>query len=135
MVSSRRRRALVFSLSCCLRVVVAMAALFAICPDALAAGKRTIVGTIRDYGCGEDLCYLTVVDAREKQHQVLCGAPLCGKIEKTPKRFAGRKIRATVTRESVEYEGQTDQFDVFSKIDGHLAHLRFEGKPKNICSF
>jgi len=116
MVGGWRVRALAFSLSCCLSVVVATAAVFAICPDALAAGKRTVVGTIKNYGCG-DFCHLIVVDERGKEHDALCGAPLCSKIEKTPKRFVGRKIRATVTREPVEYEGQTDQFDVFSKIE------------------
>jgi len=100
-------------------LLTAMVAAFAMCPDALAAAKRTVVGTIKDYGCG-DFCHLTVVDARGKKHSALCGAPLCeawSNAEVMPRRFLGRKVRATVTNESVEYEGQTSRFDIFSKIE------------------
>jgi hypothetical protein len=120
MVGSRRGRALAFSLSRYLKAVVVMAAGFAMCLDASAAGKRTVVGTIQDYGCG-DFCHLIVVDARGKKHDALCGAPLCRPWADAggvmPRRFVGRKVRATVTNEPVEYEGETMQFDVFRKIE------------------
>jgi hypothetical protein len=126
MVGSRRVRALAFSLSCCSRVVAATAAVFAICPDALAAGKRTIVGTIRNHECGDN-CYLTIVDAHRKEHVGLCTAPLCrawnvqgsGQDSEMPKRFAGRKVRITVTK-GIQVDGEGDpigRFDAFSKIE------------------
>src|SRR5262245_10846051 len=117
MVSSRRGRARAFSR--CLKIVVAMTAALAICPDVMADGKRTVVGTIKNYACG-DFCHLTIVDARGKQHDGLCNAPLCvpwAEAGGMPRRFVGRKVRATVTKDRVKYEGETIEFDVFSKIE------------------
>ena len=82
------------------RLLAAMAAVFVMCLEAPAAGKRTIVGTIRDYTCGDN-CYLTIVDARGKKHDGLCTASLCqawNKAVEMPKRFVGRKVRVTVTK-------------------------------------
>jgi hypothetical protein len=100
-----------------MRVVVAMTVVLAMCPDALATGKRAVVGTIKSHECG-DFCHLIVVDARGKKHDALCGAPLCSKIEKTPKRFVGRKVRATITKDMpVDNDGTIEHVDVFTKIE------------------
>lgn len=75
-----------------------------------------VVGTIRSYECG-DFCHLIVADARGKRHDALC-APLCAKIAKTPKRFVGRKVRATVTKDMpVDLDGTIIHVDEFSKIE------------------
>lgn len=105
----------------CLKVVVAMAAILAICPDGLAAGKRTVMGTIRSYECGDN-CYLTIVDARGKQHDGLCHALLCGawnNAQEMPKRFIGRKVRVTITT-GVQVNAEGDpmgDFPAFRKIE------------------
>jgi hypothetical protein len=106
------RNALVVSF--CLKAIAATAVVLAMCPNVPAAGKRTIVGTIRDHECGDN-CYLTIVDARGKKQVALCAAPLCDKIDETPNRFVGRKVKVTVTKGTAGPEERP--YPAFSKIE------------------
>ena len=82
--------------------------------------------TSRDHTCG-DTCYLSIVDARGKQHEEFCAAPLCqawngvseSRDSLMPDRFAGRKVRVTVTkgRQVIAKGPETRPFPPFSKIE------------------
>src|SRR5215207_10109166 len=59
-----------------------------------------LLNPIRKYECGDN-CYLTIVDARGKEHVGLCTAPLCrtwNEAAEMPDRFLSRKVRAMVTK-------------------------------------
>ena len=60
------------------------------------AGKWTVVeGTIAGYECGDN-CYLTIRDARRKEHVGLCTAVIresWNEATELPGRFWGRKVR------------------------------------------
>jgi hypothetical protein len=54
-----------------------------------------------------------------EEHSALCAAPLCDKIDETPNRFVGRKVRVTVTkgRQVISEGPETLPHPAFSKIE------------------
>lgn len=91
------------------------------------AADRMIEGTISGYGCGDN-CYLTIVDANNKEHTGLCTASLCQKWNEDvdmPVEFKGKKVKVTVGK-GVQYDGGDNvmgEMDAFDKIE--LLNLQF----------
>lgn len=100
-----------------------------------------IEGHILKYECGDN-CYLTVLDSALNEHVGLCTAPLCRSwnfVAKMPGRFAGIRVRATVTAGN-QLNGDAEiigKFDAFSQIEllDSRTELTIDGTARSASLF
>jgi hypothetical protein len=82
---------------------------------------KTMEGTISKFECGDN-CYLTITDAKQKEHTGLCLAPLCTawtEQQKMPRTFKGKRVRVVIGKgKQYDDEGHVmGTMDAFTKIE------------------
>jgi hypothetical protein len=93
-------------------------------PTQIQAQKRkvakTMEGTISKFECGDN-CYLTITDAKGKEHTGLCLASICNawtSLQTMPGSFKGKRVRVVIGK-GKQYDGEgtvMGTHDAFTKI-------------------